>query len=95
VWSREEQPLMETRPAGSWHPSALVAGGFSLARLPVEGMPYVSVPRSDNLVNLRAAATPALVHRPCQLGEAMASCGVSATVGLLQVQLFGAVCPGC
>lgn len=57
VWSCEEQPLMETHPAGSRRPSALVAGGSSLARLPVEGMPYVSVPRSDNLVNLWAAAS--------------------------------------
>ena len=38
---------------------------------------------------------PAAAHGPCQLGEAIASCSASLAVGLFQVQLFGAVCPGC
>lgn len=38
---------------------------------------------------------PAAPRGPCQLEEAGASCSVSAAVGLFQVQLFGAVCPGC
>lgn len=59
---------METHPAGSRHPSALVAGGFSLARLPCEGMPYVSAPRSDNLVNLRAAAST------CSCAQTLPAC---------------------
>lgn len=38
---------------------------------------------------------PATAQRPCQLGVAMASCSVSAAFRLFQVQLFGAVYPGC
>lgn len=66
-----EQPCtpIETYLASSWHPSALVAGDFPWPTSLLESMPHISVPRSDNLVNLRAASSTCYCSRTLPAGR--------------------------
>lgn len=50
---------------------------------------HMSVPRSDNLVNLRAASSTCYCSRTCQLGVAVASCSVSALSGWPRYSCLG------
>jgi hypothetical protein len=50
----------------------LVAGGFSLAYLPLEGMPHILVPRSDSLINFRAGSSTCYCSRMLLAGRHLA-----------------------
>lgn len=69
----DERPKhsIETCLVSSWQPSALVWVAFPWPASLLEGMTHISVPRSDNLANLRAASSTRCCSRtlPAERGR--------------------------